>query len=103
MKSLETHYSATEIESRILAALRTAGLNPEKRLFPTQLAALDHFHTGGFRASLLLRDLAQIRIDDRILDLGAGLAGPAGCWLPCQAAMLSASICRKTIASQPNC
>lgn len=90
MKSIETHYSANDIETRILAALRTAGLDPTQRLSPTELAALDHFHTGGFRASLLLRDLAQIRAEDRILDIGAGLAGPArmlaaipGCQVEC--------------------
>jgi SAM-dependent methyltransferase len=70
--------------------LRAAGLDPEKRLTPTEIAALDHFHTGGFRASLLLRSLAQVRAADRILDLGAGLAGPArmlaanpGCQVEC--------------------
>jgi SAM-dependent methyltransferase len=90
LKSIETHYSASGIENRILAALRTAGLDPTQRLSPTELAALDHFHTGGFRASLLLRDLAQVRAEDRILDIGAGLAGPArmlaanpGCQVEC--------------------
>lgn len=77
MAGLEPHYSANEIEERILAALRAAGLNPEQRLSPVELGALDHFHTDGFRASLVLRDLAQIRAEDRVLDIGAGLAGPA--------------------------
>lgn len=77
MSGLEAHYSANEIETRILAALRAAGLNPEQRLSPVALGALDHFHTGGFRASIALRDLARIRAEDRVLDIGAGLAGPA--------------------------
>lgn len=77
MAGVEAHYSANEIEARILAALRAAGLNPEQRLSPVELGALDHFHTGGFRASLALRDLAQVRAADRVLDIGAGLAGPA--------------------------
>jgi len=90
MASIETHYSARDIEARILAALRAAGLNPEQRLSPEELGALDHFHTGGFRASLVLQDLAQIRAEDRILDIGAGLAGSArmlaaspGCRIDC--------------------
>lgn len=90
MASLEAHYSARDIETRILAALRTAGLNPEQRLTPEELGALDHFHTGGFRASLELLELAQIRADDRVLDIGAGLAGSArmlasalGCRVDC--------------------
>jgi len=77
MTGLEDHYSVNDIEMRILAALRAAGLDPEQRLSPVELGALDHFHTGGFRASLVLKDLAQIRAEDRVLDIGAGLAGPA--------------------------
>ncbi|MGA7950224.1 MAG: methyltransferase domain-containing protein [Thiobacillaceae bacterium] len=90
MAGLEAHYSARDIEARILAAVRAAGLNPEQRLSPDELGALDHFHTGGFRASLELLELAQIRAEDRVLDIGAGLAGSArllasasGCRVDC--------------------
>jgi ubiquinone/menaquinone biosynthesis C-methylase UbiE len=90
MAGLEAHYSARDIEARILAAVRAAGLNPEQRLSPDELAALDHFHTGGLRASRELLELAQIRAEDRVLDIGAGLAGPArllasalGCRVDC--------------------
>ena len=75
MASLEAHYPARDIEARILAALRAAGLSLEQCLSPEELGALDHFHTGGFRASLDLLELAQIRAEDRVLDIGAGLAG----------------------------
>ena len=90
MSSVNTHYSVSDIETRILAALREAGLDPEQKLSPVDLGALDHFHTGGFPASLILQELAQITADDRVLDLGAGLAGPArmlaaspGCRVDC--------------------
>ena len=90
MQGLEKHYAARDIEARILAALRAAGLNPEQRLSPEALAALDHFHTGGLRASRDLMELARIRAEDRVLDIGAGLAGPArllasalGCRVDC--------------------
>jgi sarcosine/dimethylglycine N-methyltransferase len=90
MTGLDAHYAARDIEQRILAAIRAAGLNPDQRLSPVELGALDHFHTGGFRASLVLRDLARIRAEDRVLDVGAGLAGPArmlaaapGCRVDC--------------------
>jgi len=90
MTGLVIHYSVQDIEERILAALRAAGLNPEQRLTPEELAALDHFHTGGLRASHELRELAQIRENDRVLDIGSGLAGPArllastsGCRVAC--------------------
>jgi sarcosine/dimethylglycine N-methyltransferase len=90
MAGLESHYSARDIEARILGAVRAAGLNPEQRLLPRELGALDHFHTGGVRASRDLMALARIRADDRVLDVGAGLAGPArllasalGCRVDC--------------------
>ena len=86
MASLEAHYSARDIEERILAAIRAAGLDPEQRLSPEELGALDHFHTGGIRASRELIELAQIRAEDRVLDIGAGLAG-----------------CARLLASAPGC
>jgi sarcosine/dimethylglycine N-methyltransferase len=95
---LETHYSARDIEARILAAIRAAGLNPDRRLSPEELGALDHFHTGGLGASRVLQELAKIRAEDRILDIGAGLAGPArviaatvGCRVDC--VEMSADFC----------
>lgn len=90
LAGLEAHYSARDIEGRILAAIRAAGLEPEQRLSPEELGALDHFHTGGLRASRELLELAQIRAQDRVLDIGAGLAGSArllasvlGCRVDC--------------------
>jgi SAM-dependent methyltransferase len=98
MAGLEAHYSANDIEARILAALRAAGLNPEESIAADELSALDHFHTGGLRASHELLELSQIRAGDRVLDLGAGLAGAArmlaserGCRVDC--IELSADYC----------
>jgi sarcosine/dimethylglycine N-methyltransferase len=90
MATLEAHYSARDIEERILSALRAVGLDPEEPLTPEQLAGLDHFHTGGYRASIELAELARICATDRVLDVGAGLAGAArmlastcGCVVDC--------------------
>lgn len=77
MSSLETHYSANDIEARILEGLRAAGLDPEQQLSPEALAALDHFHTGGLQASRELLEMAKIKAGNRVLDIGAGLAGCA--------------------------
>ncbi len=90
MSALETHYSADDIEARMLAAIRVAGFDPDRCLAPVELAALGHFRPGGLRASRVLRDLAKIRAEDRILAIGAGLADPArklaaspGCQVAC--------------------
>jgi sarcosine/dimethylglycine N-methyltransferase len=90
MAGLEAHYAARNIEGRILAALRAAGLNPEQRLPPEELSPLDQFHTGGLRASRELLQLVPLRTEDRVLDIGAGLAGSArliastfGCRVDC--------------------
>jgi len=90
MSTLQSHYSAPEIEARILAAIRAAGLNPEQPISPDELGALDHFHTGGLRASRELLEIAKIGTADRVLDIGAGLGGSArllasttGCRVDC--------------------
>lgn len=90
MKEGNEHYSAADIENRIVDALRAAGLNPEMKLTPVELAGLDHFHTGGFNSSLILQELSKVRCGDRVLDIGAGLAGAArmladspGCEVDC--------------------
>ncbi|MDX1375262.1 MAG: methyltransferase domain-containing protein [Burkholderiales bacterium] len=90
MSTLQAHYSARDIEARILAALRAAGLDPERSLSPEALGALDHFHTGGVQASRELLEAARIRAEDVVLDIGAGLAGAArllasavGCRVEC--------------------
>ena len=72
MAGLDSHYSARDIETRILAAVRAAGLNPEQCLSPEELGPLDHFHTGGLLASRELLQLAQIR-GDRAIILAGGL------------------------------
>jgi len=90
MSSLLAHYSADDIEARIIAGLRNAGLNPEQRLDPAKIAALDHFHTGGLQSSIELLEIADIGVEDYVLDVGAGLAGCArlmasmkGCRVDC--------------------
>ena len=90
MSALEAPYSVDDIEARVLAAIRVAGFDPDRCLAPVELAALGHFRPGGLRASRVPRDLANIRAEDRILAIGAGLAGPArmlaaspGCQVAC--------------------
>ena len=74
--SVEAQYSRGGLRSRIENALRYAGKDAE-RLEPDDLAPLDEFHLLGRAATLALAQLAGISADERVLDLGAGLGGPA--------------------------
>ncbi len=90
MTNLDSHYSIGDLRSRITAAVRDAGLDPNARLSPEQLAPLDHFHTDALFGTRSLAEMAEIDGSARILDVGAGLGGPArylastfGCAVTC--------------------
>src|SRR4051794_26405076 len=70
------YYDGQELVDPIRAALARAGLDPD-RLRADDLAALDQFHALGLPATLALAELAELRAGERILDLGAGIGGPA--------------------------
>lgn len=65
------------IEDRLLAAIRSAGLDPDEGFSPDELGALDHFHTGGRRATGELLALAALNAEMTVLDIGAGIGGPS--------------------------
>lgn len=70
------HYSATNLTSRINAALATLG--PEGQMLTVaQLAPLDQFHTRGILATTELATAAGLEPSTRVLDLGCGIGGPA--------------------------
>jgi ubiquinone/menaquinone biosynthesis C-methylase UbiE len=70
------HYGTQSLLARLKAALIVFG--PEDQpLKPDQLGPLDQFHTLGSRATADLAELAGIRADTRVLDVGSGLGGPA--------------------------
>lgn len=52
-------------------------MEPQARLLPEHLAPLDHFHTAGLFGTRALSELLEIDADTRVLDVGAGLGGPA--------------------------
>jgi SAM-dependent methyltransferase len=60
----------------VLEALRAAG-RPTEPLDPDDLAALDEFHGLGRAATLTLAVRAGLSPGDRVLDVGAGIGGPA--------------------------
>ncbi len=72
-------YYATGSEDLIdvvLDALRTAGRSVDP-IDSDDLAALDEFHGLGRAATLALAELAGIDAATRVLDIGAGIGGPA--------------------------
>ena len=76
LDGVRDHYRATGLTARLKAAL--AAFGPEQqRLAPQQLAGLDQFHTRGLAATADLARLAGITADMSVLDVGAGVGGPA--------------------------
>lgn len=76
LDAVREHYRATGLVERLKQALATFG--PEdRRLAPEQLGPLDQFHTRGLAATADLAALAGIEADMAVLDVGAGVGGPA--------------------------
>src|SRR5262249_52493427 len=76
LDDVRNHYRAAGLTERLKTAL--AALGPDdQRLAPQQLAALDQFHTRGLAATEELGKLAGITADMAVLDIGAGIGGPA--------------------------
>jgi sarcosine/dimethylglycine N-methyltransferase len=76
LDSVRDHYRATGLTERLKTALSTFGTE-DQRLTPQQLGALDQFHTRGLAATAELAKLAGITADMSVLDVGAGIGGPA--------------------------
>jgi ubiquinone/menaquinone biosynthesis C-methylase UbiE len=70
------HYTRAGLEEAILAALRQVGLDPD-RIAPADLAPVDEFHLGWRPATAELATALGLGPDTRVLDIGAGLGGPA--------------------------
>jgi SAM-dependent methyltransferase len=70
------NYEQPGLVRTILAAIEAAGLDPAD-LGPDDLAPLEEFHTLGRQATIDLAKAAAVRGGERVLDIGAGLGGPA--------------------------
>lgn len=76
MTRVSEHYGRDQLLASVLDALSGAGLNIDD-LHPEDLAPLDEFHIGGRQATREMIRLAAIGREDRVLDVGAGIGGPA--------------------------
>jgi ubiquinone/menaquinone biosynthesis C-methylase UbiE len=73
---VNAQYGRNNLIESILEALRAIGKDPGNVTLG-DLAPLDHFHGGGYPATLELARLANLRPDQQVLDVGGGLGGPA--------------------------
>lgn len=75
-ETVATHYGSGDLVERVRQALVDAGKDPD-HLTLDDLTMMEEFHTLGRLATLALADAAGVRAEDRVLDVGAGIGGPA--------------------------
>ena len=73
---VKTHYGTGIDEESILAALRNAGIDPDK-LSAADFAPIDEFHLGWKPQTLAFAQELAFTPDMTILDVGCGIGGPA--------------------------
>ncbi|CAN5509521.1 class I SAM-dependent methyltransferase [soil metagenome] len=74
--AVQDHYTSGTLQERVLAGLVAAGFDPD-HLAPEALGSFEEFHTFGPLATMALADATEVSADDHVLDVGAGLGGPA--------------------------
>ena len=70
------YYGGRDVASAVLEALRST-YGERARFTPAELAGLDQLHTWGPAGTARLAEMAGVRAEDRVLDLGGGLGGAA--------------------------
>lgn len=70
------HYGRGGLEDKILAAMKSAGVDME-RVTVEDLAPVDEFHVGGLEATKELAGQMELGAGLRVLDVGSGIGGPA--------------------------
>ncbi len=72
----DEHYAPGDIAATIASALAAVGRD-RASLGVDDLAGIDQFHSDGIESTRSLAQHAAITADDRVLDVGGGLGGPA--------------------------
>lgn len=75
-ESLNLHYGRNDLGKAILDSLIADGKDINKLRYE-DLSAVDQFHSRGKESTLEMASLATLRREDRVLDVGGGLGGPA--------------------------
>jgi sarcosine/dimethylglycine N-methyltransferase len=73
---MTTYYDGPDLHAAVFAALRAAGRDVD-HIDSDDLAGIDEFHALGRAGTLALAKLANITPGERVLDVGAGIGGPA--------------------------
>ena len=73
---INTHYGPENMSSRITRALNDHGLDLNS-ISLDDLAAFDQMHYGGLETTRKLAEIAGLGSGMRVLDIGAGIGGPA--------------------------
>ncbi len=73
---ISTHYTRGNLLSRLNAALKEDGADPDHPSMEA-LAPYDHFHGRGLEATLEVAGLMHAGPADHLLDIGSGIGGPA--------------------------
>lgn len=73
---MTTYYDGPDLQETVFAAIRATGSNVEE-IDSDDLAGMDEFHALGRVGTLALAKLANINPGERVLDVGAGVGGPA--------------------------
>ena len=73
---IETFWTRGDIHSRIHKAMSEAGLN-DRKLEIEDLFPIDQYHARGIAATVDLGKRMPISENQRIIDIGCGLGGPA--------------------------
>lgn len=74
--AVQRHYASDDIAGRLLAALTEAGIDVSAPT-PADLAPLDQFHGRGLEATREVAELLKPHAEERGLDIGCGIGGPA--------------------------
>jgi sarcosine/dimethylglycine N-methyltransferase len=74
-RGARSYYHPAGLVGRLQALL--GGQVGDEAPTPNSLASFDQFHTGGLRATIAIGDLLGVAPGSLIVDIGAGLGGPA--------------------------
>lgn len=75
-RDVSSHYGRGELLRRLSAALVQDGVDPRHPDIES-LAPYDQFHGRGLEATVEIANQLHVAADDRILDIGSGIGGPA--------------------------